>query len=134
MRQCYRRFSNSNLFTIFGVFKRLGRVGGSDGVLKGGSERGWKRAPRGQSCMLSRSRYSGDGHAWNSMSDMQVGSLCVGGGFVFWKGGSQKGGFGRTRRTPPLVTGLHGSNITNVHENVRRLLIPAALVTRSHCP
>ena len=39
-------------------------MGGSDGVLKGGSERGWKRAPIGRSCVLSRSRYSGDGHAW----------------------------------------------------------------------
>ena len=56
-------------------------MGGSDGVLKWGSERGWKRAPIGRSCVLSRSRYSGDGHAW----------LC--GGFVFWKG-------------TPLVTGL----------------------------
>ena len=54
--------------------------------------------------MMSRSRYSGDGHAWNSMSDMQLGSLW--GGFVFLEGGSQKGGFGRTPRTPPLVTGL----------------------------
>ena len=72
-------------------------MGGSDGVLKGGSERGWKRAPRGESCMLSRSRYSGDGHAWNSMSDMQVGSLC-GGGFVFLEGGFAKRG---VRTNPP---------------------------------
>ena len=42
--------------------------------------------------MLSRSRYSGDGHSWNSMSDMQMGGLC-GGGFVFLEGGSQKGWF-----------------------------------------
>ena len=80
------------------MIKRLDRVGCSDGILKGGEERGWKRAPRGRSCMLSRSRYSGDGHAWNSMSDirvdMQLGSLW--GGFVFLEGGSQKGGFGRT--------------------------------------
>ena len=46
--------------------------------------------------MLSRSRYSGDGHAWKSMSDMQMGGLWGGGGSYFWKGGSQKGGFGRT--------------------------------------
>ena len=32
---------------------RLDRVGVSDGVLKGGSERGWKRAPGGRSCILS---------------------------------------------------------------------------------
>ena len=43
--------------------------------------------------MLSRSRYSGDGHAWNSMSDMQLGSL----------GGFAKRGFGRTPRTPPWL-------------------------------
>ena len=54
--------------------------------------------------MLSRSRYSGDGHAWNSMSDMQLGSL-LGGGFVCLEGGFAKRGFGRTLRTP-LVTGL----------------------------
>ena len=36
-----------------GVFMRLDRVGVSDGVLKGGSERGWKRAPGGRSCILS---------------------------------------------------------------------------------
>ena len=47
--------------------------------------------------MLSRSRYSGDEHAWE---------VCRGGGSYFWKGGSQKGGFGLTPRTPPLVTGL----------------------------
>ena len=90
MRQCSRRFSSSNLFTIFGVFVRLYRVGGSDGVLKGGSERRWNRAPRGQSCRRSRSRYSGDGHAWNSMSDMQFGNLW--GGSYFWKGVRKKGG------------------------------------------
>ena len=45
MRQCSRRLSSSNLRSL-GVFKRLDRVGGSDGVLKGGSERGWKRAPK----------------------------------------------------------------------------------------
>ena len=87
------------------MIKRLDRVGCSDGILKGGEERGWKRAPRGRSCMLSRSRYSGDGHAWNSMSDirvdMQLGSLW-GGGSYFWKGVHKKGGSDE----PPLVTGL----------------------------
>ena len=48
--------------------------------------------------MLSRSRYSRDGHDWNSVSDMQLGSLC--GGFLFLEGGSQKGGFGRTPEPP----------------------------------
>ena len=52
-------------------------MGGSDGVLKGGSEKGSKRAPRSRSCMMSRNRYSGDGHASNSMSDIQLGSLWV---------------------------------------------------------
>ena len=47
--------------------------------------------------MLSRSRYSGGGHAWNSMSDMQLGSLLGGGGVVFWEGGFAK----REVRTNP---------------------------------
>ena len=57
--------------------------------------------------MLNRSKYTGDGHAWNTMPDMEVESLRRrrGGGSYFWKGGSRKGGFGRTPRTP-LVTGL----------------------------
>ena len=64
----------------------------------GGSERGWKRAPRGRSCMLSRSRYSGDGHAWNLMSDA-LGQF-VGGGFVFLEGGFAKRG---VRTNPPWL-------------------------------
>ena len=41
--------------------------------------------------MLSRSRYSGDGHALNSMSDMQLGSW--GGGVrIFGRGVRKKGG------------------------------------------
>ena len=46
MRQCSRRFSSSNLFTIFGGVQAIGPS--SDGVLKGGSERDWKGAPRGR--------------------------------------------------------------------------------------
>ena len=86
------------------MFKRLDRVGCSDGVFKGGFGERLEEGPTiGRSCMLSESRYSGEGHAWNSMSDMQLGSLW--GGWYFWKGGSQKGGFGRTPE-PSLVTGL----------------------------
>ena len=39
------------------------------------------------------------GHDWNPMPDMEVDILR--GGSYFWKGGSRKGGFGRTLRTPP---------------------------------
>ena len=41
--------------------------------------------------MLIRSRYSGDGHAWNSTSDKQLGSL-LGGVRIFGKGVRKKGG------------------------------------------
>ena len=50
--------------------------------------------------MMSRSRYSGDGHAWNSMSDMQLGSLWRG-GFVFLEVGFAKRGVRLNPRTPP---------------------------------
>ena len=88
-------------------------MGGSDGVLKGGSERGWKRAPRGQSCMLSRSRYSGDGHAWNSMSDMQVGSLCGGGVRIFGRGVCKKGGSDEPPWLRACAILLHYESSTN---------------------
>ena len=51
--------------------------------------------------MLNRSKHTGDGHAWNTMEDMEVESLRRWGGSYFWKGGSRKGGFGRTPRTLP---------------------------------
>ena len=81
-------------------------MGGSGGALKGGSERGRKRAPRGPSCKLSRIRYRGDGHAWNwnSMSDMQFGSLW--GVRIFGRGVRKKGGSDEPPEPPPLVTGL----------------------------
>ena len=41
--------------------------------------------------MLSQSRYSGDGHAWNSVSDIQLGSLW-GGVRIFGRGVRKKGG------------------------------------------
>ena len=48
------------------MFKRLDCEGGSDGVLRGGgSERSLEEDPMqelGRSCMMSRCRYSGDGH------------------------------------------------------------------------
>ena len=77
----------------------MDRVGGSGGVLKGVR----REIGRGRSCMLSRGRYSGDGHAWNSMSDMQMGGLW--GGSYFWKGVRKKGGSDEPPE-PPLVTGL----------------------------
>ena len=60
--------------------------------------------PRGRFCVLNRRNYTRNGHVWNPMPDMELESLSGGGGSYFWKGGLQKGGFGRT--PPPLVTGL----------------------------
>ena len=54
--------------------------------------------PRGRFCMLNRRNYTRNGDDWNPMSDMELESLR--GGAYFWKGGSRKGGFGRTPRTP----------------------------------
>ena len=68
----------------------IGPSGWFGWFIEGGSERGWKRSPIGRSFMLSRSRYSGDGYAWNSMSDMQLGSLW--GGRIFGRGVRKKGG------------------------------------------
>ena len=51
--------------------------------------------------MLNRRNYTRNGHVWNPMPDMELESLSGGGGSYFWKGGSRKGGFGRTPRTPP---------------------------------
>ena len=45
---------------------------------------------------------SGDGYVRDTVGQFEVG----GGGSYFLEGGSRKGGFGRTPRTPPLVTGL----------------------------
>ena len=61
------------------MFKRLDRVGCSDGVLKGGGlgERLEEGPNRSVMYAESEYRYSGDGHAWNSMSDMQLGSIGV---------------------------------------------------------
>ena len=98
LRQCSRRFPVAIHLRSLGVLNRLDRVGGSDGVFKfkWGYETGWERAPRGRSSMLSRSRYSGDGHASNSMSDMQLGSLW-GGGRIFGRGFAKRG----VRTNPP---------------------------------
>ena len=51
----------------------------------------------------SRTRHSGDGHAWNSMSHMQLGRLW--GGSYFWEGVRKKGGSDEPPEHP-LVTGL----------------------------
>ena len=46
--------------------------------------------------------YSGDGYAWNSLVDMQLGSSLRGGVRIFGKGVRKKGGSDE----PLLVTGL----------------------------
>ena len=64
--------------------------------------------PRGRFCMLNRGNYTRNGHDWNPMPDMELGSL-RGGGFVFLEGGFAKRGV-RTNppppSEPPLVTDL----------------------------
>ena len=85
---------------FLGRFKRFAAVGGSDGVLMGFGE--WlEEDPRGRFCMLNRRNYTRNGHDWNPMPYMELERLRGGGGSYFWKGGSRKGGFGRTPRTPP---------------------------------
>ena len=56
--------------------------------------------------MLNRRNYTRNWHDWNPMPDMELDSLRGGGGGSYvLEGGSRKGGFGRSPRTP-LVTGL----------------------------
>ena len=100
-----RQHCCSNVFTRFlGRFKRFAAVGGSDGVLRG-FEQWLEEDTRGWFCMLNRRNYTRNGYDWNPMSDMELESL-RGGGFVFFERGFRNGGFGRTTRTPPLITGL----------------------------
>ena len=56
--------------------------------------------PIGRFCMLNRRIYTRNGHDWNPMTDMELESLR--GVSYFWKGGSRKGGFGRTPEPPWL--------------------------------
>ena len=80
---------------------RLDRVGVSDGVLKGGSERGWKRAPGGRSCILSELIQQRLACMEFDVRYMQLRSLW-GGVRIFGRGVRKKGGSDE----PPLVTGL----------------------------
>ena len=48
----------------------------------------------------SRTRHSGDGHAWNSMSHMQLGRLW-GGVRIFGRGVRKKGGSDEPPEPPP---------------------------------
>ena len=106
------------LLRFLGRFKRFAAVGGSDGVLRGFGE--WlEEDQRGRFCMLNRRNYTRNGHDWNLMSDMEFESL-RGGGSYFWKGGSRKGGFGRTPRTPPGY-GPAWSVLPEYHVPLRRL-------------
>ena len=53
----------------------------------------WLEEDRGgRFCMLNRRNYTRNGHDWRPMSDTELERL---------RGGSRKGGFGRTPRTPP---------------------------------
>ena len=53
--------------------------------------------------MLSRSRYSEDGHAWNLMSDMHLGSLWAWGRVRILGRGVRKKGGSDEPPNPPLL-------------------------------
>ena len=90
----------------------------SDRVLKGGGfKERIKEGPK-RSVMYAESeyRYSGDGHARNPLSDMQLGSLWGGGGVsYFLKGGFAKRG---VRTNPPNVPWLRACQSLTKHSDI----------------
>ena len=62
-------------------------------MLKGGSGE-VIRGTKSRSSMLNRSRCTGDGQTWITLSEIMLESLRWGGSY-FLEGGSRKGGFGR---------------------------------------
>ena len=84
-------FSSSNVFVIFGRFKRFDIFGWSDRVLKG-VRRALRRGLKSWSCKLNRSRFTGVGHTWNTTSEMLSNVWGGGGGFAFFGGGFAKRG------------------------------------------
>ena len=67
--------------------------------------------------MLNRRKYTVDGHAWNTMLEMELESLRR--GFVF-----SEGGFAKRGRTPPtpntLGTGLLNAGTENMGKPKKR--------------
>ena len=116
--RCSRRFSGSiaaaMCFTILGGFKRFTAVGWSDGVLRGGGVRRVVRRGPNRSVMYAESEELHYIWAWLE-SDARYGGGHLGGGSYFWKGGSRKGGFGRTPRTPPGYGPEHYISIALYH-------------------
>ena len=87
------------------MFKRLDRVGGSDGVLKGGfGEVGRGPQEVGHVCCVGVDTAE-IGMLGIRCQIYAVGKF-VGGGFVFLEGGFAKGGVWTNPPNPPLVTGL----------------------------
>ena len=54
-----------------------------------------RRGPKRSVMYAESGNYTRNGHDWNPMPDMELESF-RGRGSYFWKGGSRKGGFGRT--------------------------------------
>ena len=76
-------------------------------MLNGGSESMLKRSPRGPSCMLNRSRYTGDGHNYYDIGPTRIRChryclMCMCVGVVFFGGGFAKRGVRPNPRTPWL--------------------------------
>ena len=67
--------------------------------------------------MLNRRKYTGDGHAWNAMLEMELESLRR--GFVFWEGGFAKRVV-RTNPPNPLVTVLLSAATENMGKPKKR--------------
>ena len=107
--RCSRRFYGSiaaaMCWRFLGRFKRFAAVDGSDGVLRGFGE--WlEEDPRGRFCVCSIGGTTPETGMFGIRCQIWSWKVWAGGGgSYFWKGGSRKGGFGRTPE-PPLVTGL----------------------------
>ena len=73
--------------------------------------------PRGRLCMLNWRNYTRNWHDWNPMPEWSW-KVWGGGGSYFWKGGSGKGGFGRTPRTPSGYGPVSPYHLSYLHHNL----------------
>ena len=77
--------------------QRFYLVGGSNRALKGGSGE-VIRGSKSRSSMLNRSRCTGDGQTWNTLSEIMLEKAEVGRGVrIFWRGFAKRG----VRANPP---------------------------------
>ena len=72
-------------------------------MLKGGSGE-VIRGSKSRSSILNRSRCTGDGHTWNTLSEIMLEKAKVGGGgFAFFGGGFAKRGVRTNSPNPPWL-------------------------------